>query len=804
MGCGGSKPANANGGAQKPAADKATEKKQAKDENKEYQAKMQFLDKVSLLKRLPKDQHPIVASMMIFVEFKAGASVIKQGDPGDEFFVIKSGDAKVLVKDDKGQPQKVAMLKAGDYFGENALLRDEPRTATICAESALSCYKIVRSKFQELGLNEKLQFANRKAVGVGGINTVEVHEPSPKTTNDRKLIETALKNNENLQTMVTLDEARVNALIDIAWVQEVESGETIISEGNLAADYFYIVASGSFEIMVTECADEEKDGPQSAERAITRGESKIVGAVGKGGSFGELALLYLTPRAATVKAKEKSQLWVLDRNNFKGILMKVSDQKVEEYMVYLEGCSLLAPLLKEEKLEVSKALVEMHFEKGEVVLQQGDAGNSFYILYDGSVSIIKDEAEVNELSASVARGTAQYFGEQALLDNEVRGATVKVTSGTAKALVLDRDSFNLLLGPLKDIIDRSKKDGQARKSSLTGINALKLQTKDEPMREKILRRDLKKIGLLGCGGFGLVELYEHKDKEETYAMKALSKGYIIKAGTQESVMNEKNILRMTNSVFIIKLFETYNGSQSLFFLLEPALGGELYATYNRKGLHGHELHAKYYLAGVIFAFEHCHERHIIYRDLKPENLLLTEKGHIKLTDMGLAKFVIGKTFTTCGTPDYFAPELIASTGHTKAVDWWTTGVLLFEFMSGNPPFESAYPMQIYSKVMKGIGKVPMPNKCQGACGDLIKSLLKQDPFDRLPMRPGGSQNIKDHKWFEGFDWDAAKELRLEPPYKPVVKSKKDLANFSARKEDTPRQIDYVDDGSGWDKDFATA
>merc|ERR1719277_86488 len=297
-------------------------------------------------------------------------------------------------------------------------------------------------------------------------------------------------------------------------------------------------------------------------------------------------------------------------------------------------------------------------------------------------------------------------------------------------------------------------------------------------REKILQKDLARIGLLGCGGFGTVELYEHKVSKECYAMKALSKGYILKTGMQESVMNEKNILAMTNSVFVIKLYETYNGSQSLYFLLECALGGELYATYNRKGFHGSEKHAKYYVAGTMFAFEHLHERRVIYRDLKPENLLLTDKGHIKLTDMGLAKFVIGKTYTTCGTPDYFAPEPIASTGHTNAVDWWTLGVLVFELMSGPPPFESAYPMQIYSKVTKGINKVPFPPKCQGAVGDLIKSLLKKEPSERLPMRPGGVKNLRDCKWFSQFDWNAFNEATLDPPYKPVVKSKKDIANFS--------------------------
>lgn len=793
MGCGGSKSAEGGGGGAASApANRDGDKKQAKEENKDFAQTMNFLTQVPLFKRLPKDNHPMLAQACISVEFKAGETIIKQGDMGNEFFVIKQGEAKVEVNGNK-----VATLKNGDYFGENALLRDEPRTASITAEVPLQTFKITREKFQELGLNEKLVFANRKAVGAGGGGKkLEVKPPSPKNDTEKTLISEALKKNENLQTMVTLDEQRVEAMINVSWKEQVAQGTEIIQEGDLNADYFYVVQDGEFEIYVSEQAEN-----QSAESKAAGGASKMVGTVGKGGSFGELALLYLVPRAATVKAKVASTVWVFDRGNFKQILMQVSAGKIEEYVKYLERVEILAPLIAEEKKALAQALIEMHFTKGEVILQQGEPGNTFYILYDGEVSVVKDGTEQTKLSASTSRQTAQFFGERALLSNEPRAATVQVTSSTAKALALDRDSFNMLLGPLEDIIKRAQAGGSGSNVKKGGAQA-STNPNDKP-RDKILRKDLSKIGLLGCGGFGAVELYEHKKTADTYAMKGLSKGYIVKTGMQDSVMNEKNILLMTNSGFIIKLYECYNGSQTLYFLMEAALGGELYATYNRKGFHGSEKHAKFYIAGTVYAFEHCHERRIIYRDLKPENLLLNEEGKIKLTDMGLAKFVIGKTYTTCGTPDYFAPELIASTGHTNAVDWWTLGILTFELMSGHPPFESAYPMQIYSKVMKGIAKVPFPPKCQGPVGDLIKAFLKKEPSERLPMRPGGTKNVKDHKWYGGFDWDQMMAVALEAPYKPVVKSKKDIANFSARKEDMPRQIEYKDDGTGWDKDFAT-
>lgn len=765
----------------------AVDKQQAKEENKKYEETMSFLSHVPLFMRLPKDQHPILAAACVNQPFKAGQTIITQGDVGREFFIIQSGEAEVLVSEGSSH-KKVASLKQGDYFGENALLRNEPRSATIKAVSEIKTLKITQEKFQQMGLNEKIQFANRKAVGAGGKRQLVVQPPSEKNAEERQLMEQALKKNENIQTMVKLDDIRVKQIIDIAWKEHVSSGKEIIAQGDLAADYFYICQSGKFEIFVSEKGNESK--------------RQLVQTVVSGGSFGELALLYLVPRAATVVAKEDSVVWVIDRKNFKDILMKVSDEKIQEYVKYLSRVEILNSLLAAEKLQVAKALMEKHFSKNDVIITQGDPGTTCYILFEGDVAVSIDGDEKARLQASEERGTAQYFGERALLRNEPRAATVRVVSKDAKALALDKEAFDLLLGPLEDIMARKELPGGGGTKAVAPP-AGGFPGGRDPNRPKILMSDLQKIGLLGAGGFGAVELWEHKATNETYAMKCISKGFIVKTGMQDSVITEKNILFMTNSDFIIRLHETYNSKQSIYFLMEPALGGELYSMYQRKGFYGSEKHAKFYTAGVLCAFDHLHERHIIYRDLKPENLLLNEKGHLKVTDMGLAKFVIGKTYTTCGTPDYFAPEVIASTGHTHAVDWWMLGVLIYEFMTGSAPFEAPYPMQIYAKVLKGISAVKFPPQLSPQCVDIIKAICQKEPADRLPMLTGGSKNIKTHAWYKSFNWDKFQDFTLEAPFLPKVKSKKDLANFSVHPDELPRFIEYVDDGSGWDKDFAT-
>lgn len=750
---------------------------------------LNFLAEVKLFKRLPPESIRVLAAACTDVEFRPGQVIIEQGNEGNEFYIIKQGEAIVSISG-----KQVATLKAGDYFGENSLLRDEPRAATVKAQGDIEALKLGREKFLELGLREKLDFPQRKAVaGGGGGPAAATKTPSKKTAQDVELMTQALKANDNLATVMSLDDDRIRQMILVAWEEEVAAGKEIIKEGDLNADYFYIVKRGCFNVVLSgKGAPSTEVGTQSGRVAMT---------IAQGGSFGELALLYYAPRAATVKATEKSVVWVIDRGNFKKILAKSSEEIVKEYLVYLNKVSILAPLKKDEKEELAKCLREMTFKKDETVFSQGEKGENFCMLLTGEVSIIKDNQPTAKLMAT-AQDIA-FFGEKALLNNEPRSATVKVTSQTAKALVLDRQSFEMLLGPLAELKNRPK-------------NAIsKIQQKQKPADNdnkkcddsrfgKISFKDLKVIGLLGCGGFGTVELVEQKGTSDTFALKGLSKGYVVKSGMQKSVMSEKEVQLLCDSPFIVKLFETFNSPQQLHFLLELALGGELYATYNKKGFFGKERHAKFYVAGVVNAFDHMHGKKIVFRDLKPENVLLNEHGHVKVTDMGLAKVVLGKTFTTCGTPDYFAPELIASAGHSHAVDWWTLGVLAFELMVGKPPFESAQPMQIYQKVNKGINKVAFPSRCKGSLEDFVKKLCQKNPADRLPMMKGGADNIRKHAWYKGFDWSSFDNLSMESPYKPSVKSKKDIQNFSAHPDDMPPKVAYKDDGSGWDKGFATS
>lgn len=315
---------------------------------------------------------------------------------------------------------------------------------------------------------------------------------------------------------------------------------------------------------------------------------------------------------------------------------------------------------------------------------------------------------------------------------------------------------------------------------------------------RIRRNDLQRVGRLGVGAFGLVTLEADRRTSRTYALKAVSKGYLAHLRMEYSVLNEKRILKMLDTPFVVRLLATYNGREHVYFLLEAALGGELFTTYERLKLYGSEVHARFYVACVTEALAHLHEKNVIYRDLKPENLLLDVKGFCKVTDMGLAKITTSPTFTMVGTPDYMAPEVIDQTGHTKSVDWWTLGVLLFELLAGHAPFESktGNAQETYGLVKRGIETVHFPSSVKLQAAALVRNLCHRSPEVRLrtPM-------LREHQFFKSFDWPGLQQLRMTPPLVPQVRGPRDLSNFRDCEHEDPQAMPYQDTGSGWDIGF---
>ena len=190
---------------------------------------------------------------------------------------------------------------------------------------------------------------------------------------------------------------------------------------------------------------------------------------------------------------------------------------------------------------------------------------------------------------------------------------------------------------------------------------------------------------------------QHNADKGHYALKILKKSEVIYLKQVDHVKTEKKILEELNHPFIVNLFGAFQDDKNLYLLLEYVIGGEFFSHLRKAGRFPNDT-AKFYAAQITLVFEHLHSMMILYRDLKPENLLLDSDGNCKVTDFGFAKKVEYRTWTLCGTPEYLAPEIILSKGHGKAVDWWASGILMYEMLAGYPPFYDEDPLGIYQKV----------------------------------------------------------------------------------------------------------
>ncbi|KAL2126850.1 hypothetical protein VTI74DRAFT_137 [Chaetomium olivicolor] len=295
--------------------------------------------------------------------------------------------------------------------------------------------------------------------------------------------------------------------------------------------------------------------------------------------------------------------------------------------------------------------------------------------------------------------------------------------------------------------------------------------------------DFELLRTLGTGSFGRVHLVQSRHNSRFYAIKVLKKAQVVKMKQVEHTNDERRMLGEVKHPFLITLWGTFQDAKNLYMVMDFVEGGELFSLLRRSGRFPNPV-AKFYAAEVTLALEYLHSRNIIYRDLKPENLLLDRHGHLKITDFGFAKRVPDKTWTLCGTPDYLAPEVVSNKGYNKSVDWWSLGILIYEMLCGYTPFwDGGSPMKIYENILRG--KVKYPAYVNPDAQDLLERLITADLTKRLGNLYGGSEDVKNHPWFAEVTWDRLARKDIDAPYSPPVRAGAgDASQFDRYPEET--------------------
>ncbi|XP_076840684.1 protein kinase C delta type-like isoform X1 [Brachyhypopomus gauderio] len=280
--------------------------------------------------------------------------------------------------------------------------------------------------------------------------------------------------------------------------------------------------------------------------------------------------------------------------------------------------------------------------------------------------------------------------------------------------------------------------------------------------------------VLGQGGYGKVFLAELKCSGDWFAVKSLKKDKVLKDDDVEDTMVEKRVLALAwDNPFLTHLYSTFQTKEHLFFVMEYLNGGDLNFHIEEKGRF--DLYrATFYAAEIVCGLQFLHGKSIIHRDLKSDNVMLDRDGHIKIADFGLCKEnVFGDNLATtiCGTPQYMAPEIILGEEYSFSVDWWSFGVLVYEMLIGDLPFDGDDEYELYESILNDTPH--FPHWITVDTRDMLKRLFERDPSRRL----GVVGNIRGQSFFKSVDWSALERRKLEPPYKPKVTSPNDCSNF---------------------------
>lgn len=333
----------------------------------------------------------------------------------------------------------------------------------------------------------------------------------------------------------------------------------------------------------------------------------------------------------------------------------------------------------------------------------------------------------------------------------------------------------LLAAPSKSFF-REDKSSTNSSSILSSLRALKFSSsKRFESQVRVSLRDFEIIKVIGRGSFGRVLLVKSHLDQNLYAMKVLSKDKLLKTNQIFHTKTEREIMERVSHTFIVRMHFAFQSEYKLYLVTEFMQGGELFFHIQNNGPFDED-QTRMYTCEIILALEYLHKKKIIYRDLKPENVLLGIDGHIKITDFGLSKLYLDddKAYTICGTPEYLAPEILLGKGYDKTVDWWSLGILLYEMLLEGSPYRKKNILDIKNYMQ------PLEIKeglISPEARDLILGLLRVDPSERLGFGDADAAEIKSHPFFSEINWDSILEKKVEPKFIPNIKDNLDLEYF---------------------------
>ena len=779
-------------------------------EKEDYDLLYNIINKHFFLQTLTNQaKNEIIISMSLY-SIKEGKTLYTQGSIGNYWYIVQSGQLNKLMDD-----KLISTINAGDSFGEHALMNNSPRTYTVVAVTECKLWVLKRQVFRKIlefifTLNYEQNMKFLEGINIPLDSTIKSIMASNLIQEIYTKGQYICKEGEVGSCMYIIKEGEVECIKKDKVIRVLKQGDNfgqkaLLENAKRSLDVraktevkIYSISSSFFETQFGENFREHLYFSFISTAFINSSSFNKINPKMISKTFGFFSfrslkngeLVYPKDQRVCEKLCVVLEGNIIDKTInkveakryeilFEKQLVEGSEEVIKHDLLAEPDCILaeidfdkfkqelggdlniahtksnqlksfgnisLFRILSDEKIEFLQNNLKIEkFHNGKKIITQGEVGNKLYIIKSGRVDFFVNSRYIRSL------GDGDDFGAKSLILSSDKRTATAIANGEVQCYTLTAKVFKSIL-----------------EENLYEYFTYKFALEDNTIELK----DLDNIKELGSGTFGNVNLVRNKKNKQFYAIKALDLEQIKKENLESCVELEKNVLLKTDHPFIMKMVKYLKDENYIFFINEYIKGKELWDVIRDIGLLNKE-QTQFYVASMLLAINHLHKKKIIYRDIKPENVMVSVKGYIKIIDFGTVKEIEDRTSTVIGTSHYMAPEITKGEGYSFEVDIWSIAICMYEFFCGKLPFgeDLEDPMDIYRAVCKE--ELSFPNFVNDEkYMALLHKMLKKNPTQRLWKL----EQIKVDPYFKEFDWNKLISLSYPPPYMIQMKPDKEVTN----------------------------